>query len=110
MAQRVVVMYAGRKVEEAPVREIFARPLHPYTRGLIGAVPLLGSSLREGGRGKLAEIPGLVPSLRRPIVGCAFAGRCSMVTDLCRRVAPAIEIKAPEHSVACHYAERRMAA
>ncbi|MDR3538934.1 MAG: ABC transporter ATP-binding protein [Acetobacteraceae bacterium] len=110
MAQRVVVMYAGRKVEEAPVGEIFARPLHPYTRGLIGAVPLLGSSLREGGRGKLAEIPGLVPSLRRRIVGCPFAGRCSMVTDFCREVAPAIEPKAPGHSVACHYAERRMAA
>jgi peptide/nickel transport system ATP-binding protein len=110
MAQRVVVMYAGRKVEEAPVREIFARPLHPYTRGLIGAVPMLGSSLREGGRGKLAEIPGLVPSLRRPIIGCAFAGRCALATDLCRTVAPAIEQKAPAHTVACHYAERRMAA
>jgi peptide/nickel transport system ATP-binding protein len=110
MAQRVVVMYAGRKVEEAPVTEIFARPLHPYTRGLIGAVPMLGSSLREGGRGKLAEIPGLVPSLRRPIIGCAFAGRCPMATDLCREIAPAIEQKAPSHTVACHYAERRMAA
>ena len=110
MAERVVVMYAGRKVEEAPVNEIFARPLHPYTRGLIGAVPMLGSSLREGPRGKLAEIPGLVPSLRKPIVGCAFAGRCLLATDLCRSVSPAIEIKAPEHSVACHYAERRMAA
>ena len=71
MAQRVVVMYAGRKVEEAPVNEIFARPLHPYTRGLLGAVPKLGSSLDEGGRAKLAEIAGLVPSLRKPIVGCA---------------------------------------
>jgi peptide/nickel transport system ATP-binding protein len=110
MAQRVVVMYAGRKVEEAPVTEIFARPMHPYTRGLIGAVPLLGSSLREGGRSKLAEIPGLVPSLRKPIVGCAFAGRCPMVTDFCRQVAPAIEPKAEGHSVACHYAEHRMAA
>ena len=110
MAQRVVVMYAGRKVEEAPVLEIFARPLHPYTRGLIGAVPMLGSSLREGGRGKLAEIPGLVPSLRRPIIGCAFAGRCAQATDICRSVAPAIEEKAPHHTVACHYAERRMAA
>ena len=110
MAERVVVMYAGRKVEEAPVREIFARPLHPYTRGLIGAVPMLGSSLREGPRGKLAEIPGLVPSLRKPIIGCAFAGRCYMATELCRSVSPAIEIKAPEHSVACHFAERRMAA
>jgi peptide/nickel transport system ATP-binding protein len=110
MAQRVVVMYAGRKVEEAPVTEIFARPLHPYTRGLIGAVPMLGSSLREGGRGKLAEIPGLVPSLRRPIIGCAFAGRCTLATDMCRQIAPAIEEKAPGHTVACHYAERRMAA
>jgi peptide/nickel transport system ATP-binding protein len=106
MAQRVVVMYAGRKVEEASVRDIFARPLHPYTRGLIGAVPRLGSSLVEGGRTKLAEIPGLVPSLRQPIVGCAFAGRCELVTDLCRMIAPAVEAKAPGHWVACHYAER----
>ncbi len=104
MAQRVVVMYAGRKVEEAPVNEIFAHPMHPYTRGLLGAVPRLGSSLQQGARGKLAEIPGLVPSLRRPIVGCAFAGRCDMATDFCRTVAPAIEAKVPGHSVACHYA------
>src|SRR5580704_3380330 len=110
MAERVIVMYAGRKVEEAPVLEIFARPLHPYTRGLIGAVPKLGSSLEDGGRGKLAEIAGLVPSLRQRIVGCPFAGRCELVTDLCRQVAPAIEMKAEGHLVACHYAERRMAA
>jgi peptide/nickel transport system ATP-binding protein len=103
MAQRVVVMYAGRKVEEAPVNEIFARPMHPYTKGLLGAVPKLGSSLDEGGRGKLAEIAGVVPSLRKAIVGCAFAGRCPMVTDLCRSVAPAIQPKAASHSVACHY-------
>ncbi len=83
MCQRVVVMYAGRKVEEGPVEEIFARPLHPYTRGLLGSVPKLGSSLVEGGRTKLAEIPGLVPSLRQKIVGCAFAGRCPMATELC---------------------------
>jgi peptide/nickel transport system ATP-binding protein len=110
MAERVVVMYAGRKVEEAPVGEIFARPLHPYTRGLLGSVPLLGSSLREGGRGKLAEIPGLVPSLREKIVGCPFAGRCAMATALCRERAPAFEAKAPGHQAACHYADRRMAA
>ena len=110
MCERVVVMYAGRKVEEAPVTEIFARPLHPYTRGLLGSVPKLGSSLVEGGRGKLAEIAGLVPSLRQKIVGCAFAGRCPMATELCSRVTPAIETKAPDHLVACHYAERRMAA
>nr|WP_294526655.1 ABC transporter ATP-binding protein [uncultured Rhodopila sp.] len=103
MAQRVVVMYAGRKVEEAPVAEIFARPMHPYTRGLLGAMPKLGSSLEANGRGKLAEITGLVPSLHKPITGCAFAGRCPMVTDACRRIAPAIEVKGPAHRVACHY-------
>ncbi|MEO8716213.1 MAG: ABC transporter ATP-binding protein [Acetobacteraceae bacterium] len=104
MAQRVVVMYAGRKVEEASVEDIFARPLHPYTRGLLGAVPKLGSSVEGDGRGRLTEIPGLVPSLRSPIVGCAFAGRCPMVTDLCRRESPAIEAKLPGHAAACHYA------
>ncbi len=110
MAERVVVMYAGRKVEEAPVGEIFARPLHPYTRGLLGAVPRLGSSLEQGGRHRLAEITGQVPSLRRRIVGCPFASRCPNVTDICREVAPAIEMKAPAHLVACHYAERQLAA
>jgi peptide/nickel transport system ATP-binding protein len=104
MAERVIVMYAGRKVEEATVGEIFARPLHPYTRGLLGAVPKLGSSLEANGRSKLAEIPGLVPSLRQRIIGCPFAGRCTMVTDHCRAVAPAVEAKAPGHLVACHYA------
>ena len=81
MAQRIVVMYAGRKVEEAAVRDLFARPLHPYTRGLLGAVPRLGSSLDPAASGRLVEIPGQVPSLRAPIVGCAFAGRCPDVTD-----------------------------
>jgi len=104
MAQRVVVMYAGRKVEEAPVNEIFAHPMHPYTRGLLGAMPKLGSSLEADDRGKLAEIAGLVPSLKEPIIGCAFAGRCPMVTEVCRRIAPAIALKAPDHLVACHYA------
>jgi peptide/nickel transport system ATP-binding protein len=104
MAQRVVVMYAGRKVEEGPVEAIFARPLHPYTRGLLGAVPKLGSSVEAGTRGRLAEIPGLVPSLRTPIVGCAFAGRCPLATDICRRDSPAIETRLPGHAVACHHA------
>ena len=108
MAQRVIVMYAGRKVEEAPVDDLFAHPLHPYTRGLLGAVPKLGSSLEAGGRTKLAEIPGLVPSLRQKIVGCPFAGRCPLVTDYCRTVAPAVELKRPGHSAACHYAETEM--
>jgi peptide/nickel transport system ATP-binding protein len=110
MAQRVIVMYAGRKVEEGTVEEIFLNPLHPYTRGLMGSMPKLGSSLHETGRSKLTEIQGLVPSLRKPIIGCAFAGRCPQVTDVCRQMAPAIEEKAPNHHVACHYAPRVAAA
>ncbi len=109
-AERVIVMYAGRKVEEAPVGAIFADPQHPYTRGLLGAVPRLGSSLSSERRGKLAEIPGQVPSLRERIKGCPFAGRCLSATDLCRRIAPACEEKSPGHFAACHYAEYRMAA
>jgi peptide/nickel transport system ATP-binding protein len=110
MAERVVVMYAGRKVEEGSAVAIFGNPLHPYTRGLLGSVPKLGSSLQDEGRTKLTEIGGQVPSLRQKIVGCAFAGRCPLVTDLCREVAPAVEAKSPGHFAACHYAERALAA
>ena len=110
VAERVIVMYAGRKVEEARVEELFANPKHPYTQGLLGAVPKLGSSL-DGTTERLAEIPGLVPSLKQRIDGCVFAGRCPKVTDLCRAVAPALEAKAPNHTAACHYAEKeRLAA
>ena len=103
VAERVVVMYAGRKVEEAPVRALFRAPRHPYTRGLLGAVPKLGSSL-AGTQTRLAEIPGLVPSLKRRIHGCVFAGRCPDATALCGEVAPALEAKAPGHVAACHHA------
>jgi peptide/nickel transport system ATP-binding protein len=105
MAQRVVVMYAGRKVEEAPVRALFAAPRHPYTQGLLGAVPRLGSSL-DGATARLAEIPGTVPSLKQRIPGCVFASRCTLATDLCRTIAPALEEKAPSHLAACHYATK----
>ena len=106
MAERVIVMYAGRKVEEAGVRDLFARPLHPYTRGLLGAVPRLGSSLEGNVSGRLSEIRGQVPSLREPIEGCAFAARCPLVTELCRSVAPACVEKLTGHAAACHYAGR----
>jgi peptide/nickel transport system ATP-binding protein len=98
MAARVVVMYAGAKVEEADVATIFADPRHPYTRGLLGAVP------KRGTRQRLAEIPGSVPSLIKPLVGCAFAGRCPDVRDICRRAAPAWRDLAPGHGAACHFA------
>jgi peptide/nickel transport system ATP-binding protein len=109
VAERVMVMYAGRKVEEAPVAELFRDPRHPYTQGLLGAVPKLGSSL-AGGATRLAEIPGLVPSLKQRIEGCVFAGRCALATDLCRQVAPALERKAHGHLAACHYAPKAAAA
>ncbi|WP_186419072.1 ABC transporter ATP-binding protein [Bosea sp. CS1GBMeth4] len=109
VADQVVVMYAGRKVEEAPVRELFANPLHPYTQGLLGAVPKLGSSL-VGESERLSEIPGLVPSLKKKIEGCVFAGRCPKVTDLCRQVAPGLELKARDHVAACHYAQKEAVA
>jgi peptide/nickel transport system ATP-binding protein len=109
VAERVIVMYAGRKVEEAPVAELFGNPKHPYTKGLLGAVPKLGSSL-SGETTRLAEIPGLVPSMKQKIQGCVFAGRCPQVTELCREIAPALEEKAPRHVAACHYAVKEAVA
>jgi peptide/nickel transport system ATP-binding protein len=109
VAERVMVMYAGRKLEEASVGALFRTPRHPYTQGLLGAVPKLGSSL-TGGASKLAEIPGLVPDLKQRISGCIFASRCPQATELCRQVAPALERKAHGHLAACHYAPKEAAA
>jgi len=109
VAERVMVMYAGRKVEEAPVAELFRAPLHPYTRGLLGAVPKLGSSLTGAAR-RLAEIPGQVPDLKQRLEGCAFAGRCSLATDLCRQVAPGLEEKSQHHRAACHFSPKKAVA
>ena len=106
MCERVVVMYAGRKVEEAPVRELFRRPQHPYTVGLMNSVPRLGATRGRAAPPRLAEIPGMVPSLRDEIVGCAFAPRCSYVTDRCRNEMPPFEAKAPSHFAACFESQR----
>jgi peptide/nickel transport system ATP-binding protein len=95
-AQRVVVMYAGRKVEEAPVAELFARPLHPYMRGLLGSIPRVGAIGNA-----LQEIPGMVPPLSDLPDGCAFAPRCGLADDRCRAVYPAFEPKRPDHFAAC---------
>jgi len=101
-AERVVVMYAGRKVEEAPVEALFERPLHPYTRGLMAAIPRLDIDAETGGRRpRLQEIPGLVPRLTQPIVGCAFASRCTLATDRCRAEAPPVVDAGSGHTVAC---------
>jgi len=107
VAEHVVVMYAGRKVEEAPVRALFGRPRHPYTKGLLGAVPKIGSSLSDE-QSRLSEIRGTVPTLKQRIVGCVFAGRCPEATAVCKAAAPALEQKAAGHLVACHYAEREV--
>ena len=104
MAQRVVVMYAGRKVEEAPVDSLFAQPRHPYTRGLLASIPRLGEAAR--GARRLAEIPGVVPSLKEEIAGCIFAPRCPHATERCRREYPPLEEKSEGHRVACWEADR----
>jgi len=102
-ARRVIVMYAGRKVEEAEVGELFARPLHPYTVGLMASIPRL-DLLRGADRvvtDRLQEIPGIVPPLFALPTGCAFAPRCSKADDLCRRERPSYEQKQPGHWAAC---------
>jgi oligopeptide/dipeptide ABC transporter ATP-binding protein len=104
MAERVVVMYAGRKVEEAPVEALFAQPLHPYTRGLLGSIPRLGHTA-TGGRRRLVEIPGMVPSLREAMPGCSFAPRCPLAQARCRAEYPPLEEKGPAHFVACWEAD-----
>jgi peptide/nickel transport system ATP-binding protein len=106
MAQRVVVMYAGRKAEEAPVAALFRRPLHPYTKGLLLSVPTLGASLAQERLPRLAEIAGTVPSLREEIPGCPFAARCSFATDICTREMPAFEEKEAGHYAACFHADQ----
>ena len=110
MAQRVVVMYAGRKAEEAPVGRLFRRPLHPYTRGLLASVPRLGASLDHEQAPRLAEIAGTVPSLREQIPGCPFEARCAFATDICRREMPSFDEKEPGHFAACFHSDRVAAA
>jgi peptide/nickel transport system ATP-binding protein len=112
MAQRVIVMYAGRKVEEASVTDLFARPRHPYTRGLLDSIPKLRAASRASdgpARGRLAEIAGTVPSLLQPIIGCAFAPRCAYARERCRVDYPPLEEKARGHWAACWESERLVA-
>ncbi|MCF8039567.1 MAG: ABC transporter ATP-binding protein [Desulfohalobiaceae bacterium] len=89
MASRVVVMYAGRVVEEAPVRDLFKDPRHPYTRGLLGSIPVLGRRKSQKDR-KLQEIPGIVPDLKNLPSGCRFHPRCPQKMDVCERQDPAM--------------------
>jgi peptide/nickel transport system ATP-binding protein len=109
MASRVVVMYAGRKVEEAQVLDLFLKPRHPYTLGLLASVPRLGATIGRMDVPRLAEIPGMVPSLREEIRGCAFAPRCAFAVERCRRTAPPLEEKNPGHYAACFESARLVA-
>jgi peptide/nickel transport system ATP-binding protein len=99
-AQRVIVMYAGRKVEEADVETLFASPRHPYTRGLMASIPSL-PSLSTNADAPLIEIPGMVPSLTNLPKGCAFAPRCGLVMARCREEYPPLQAWDENHLAAC---------
>jgi peptide/nickel transport system ATP-binding protein len=98
-AQRVVVMYAGKVVEEAPVAELFAHPRHPYTQGLIRSIPRIDTAAVQ--KTRLEAIPGVVPKLIAPAEGCRFAPRCKFAREACTRATPPLRDVAPGHKVAC---------
>ena len=103
LADRVVVMYAGRKAEEAPVHELFAHPQHPYTIGLLGAVPRAGAARN----GRLQEIPGMVPSLAELPGHCAFADRCPRADEQSWSEVPELREVRQDHAVACFHPGER---
>ena len=98
-AQRVVVMYAGRVIEEAPVDALFANPRHPYTQGLIRSIPRIDTAATA--KTRLEAIPGVVPSLIDPPPGCRFAPRCRFAMPVCRAEIPPLREVAAGHKVAC---------
>jgi peptide/nickel transport system ATP-binding protein len=106
-AQRVIVMYAGKKVEEAAVEALFEDPLHPYSQGLLNSIPRLPSmgGAPEGGGERLKEIPGAVPSLVDLPPGCTFAPRCAFADERCRREYPPYEEKRRGHWAACWHSD-----
>ncbi len=99
VAQRVVVMYAGKVVEEAGVIDLFAQPRHPYTQGLIRSIPRIDMAALH--KQRLETIPGVVPKLIAPAPGCRFAPRCRMATAQCMMKTPPLREVAPGHKVAC---------
>jgi peptide/nickel transport system ATP-binding protein len=99
VAQRVVVMYAGKVVEEATVEELFANPRHPYTQGLIRSIPRIDTAALH--KVRLESIPGTVPKLIDPAEGCRFADRCKFAQPACRAATPPLREIAPGHKVAC---------
>ena len=98
----VVVMYAGRVVEQAPVRALFRQPAHPYTAGLLRSIPSFQDVQGGAERKRLKTIPGMVPSLRNLPAGCRFRDRCDRALEICARVDPPLEPKRDGQSAACH--------
>ncbi|HEY0909416.1 MAG TPA: ABC transporter ATP-binding protein, partial [Bradyrhizobium sp.] len=107
-AQRVIVMYAGKKVEEATVEALFEHPMHPYTRGLMASMPAV-ISLEAKADARLTEIPGMVPSLVNLPTGCAFAPRCPLAIERCRAEYPPLQ-DFGGHLAACWRAAELVAA
>ncbi len=105
IADRVIVMYAGRKVEEAAADELFAAPQHPYTVGLLGAIPRPGER-----RERLEEIPGRVPAITGPHQHCMFSDRCRYADEAARTQVPELRAVRPGHLVACFHPESERAA
>lgn len=98
VCRRIVVMYAGTIVEDAPTADLLENPLHPYTQGLLKAIPKL-----HGDSGRLQGIPGAIPNLLEPPSGCRFRPRCPLAIDICAREKPPVVKAAPDHRVACHH-------
>ena len=107
-AQRVVVMYAGQVIEEAPVEALFADPKHPYTQGLIRSIPRIDTAATL--KARLEAIPGVVPSLLNPPPGCRFAARCKFAMSKCREAVPPLLDLGGGHRVACVLYQAEMAA
>jgi peptide/nickel transport system ATP-binding protein len=107
-AQRVVVMYAGKVIEEAPVEALFADPKHPYTQGLIRSIPRIDTAATR--KARLEAIPGVVPSLLNPPPGCRFAARCKFAMPKCREAIPPLIDVGGGHRVACVLYQPEMAA
>ena len=96
MVSRVAVMYAGKIVEQTSIEDLFNEPLHPYTEGLIGSIPILGHRKK-----RLDVIPGVVPNLINLPDGCVFASRCSRKMDICEEEMPELKLQKPGHEVRC---------
>lgn len=103
-AEKVAVMYAGRFVEYGPVRDIFANPQHPYTRGLLGSIPPMSGPKLE----RLSQIDGAPPNLKALGTGCAFAPRCPVAQPRCSSERPDLTVRAPAHSAACWVTEQEL--